>query len=483
MKGKKLFAMLLALVMACSVFAGCSGGGGSNSGSGSSAAEESAAAEESGESGEDSQAEAGSTGEITWEDPYEVVMCYIYFGTLSEDLQMVEDAMNEIALEKTNTQVSLLPLSFSEISTQPSLMISSGEKLDLLLSPAQSDLMNYYNSNMLLELDELVEEYGQDILAAKSDVLDVGRIDGQLYAITGTRQHYNSQGLMVVTEYAEKYGLDTSQPVGYEELDAFFAAAKEGEGDSFYPFLISGTNVTSFEFFQRMDTLGADMACGSIIDYQNSQTVENVFASEEYATHLDWMRKWYEAGYINGDAVTNTESTQSLVENGLGCCYMLSTYWDMESNQEQGLQMDMTAVSLTQEYVTNGALQGWTWSIPYTSENPEATMAFLNLTYADRELTNMFYYGIEGVHYNLVDEAGISNTPKGSTPPTAPTATPWAATAMCPICIRTPPSGTPSISICRRSTTPTSPRKPTPPSWVIPLIPSLSAPLTLPSPT
>ena len=119
MKGKKLFAMLLALVMACSVFAGCSGGGGSNSGSGSSAAEESAAAEESGESGEDSQAEAGSTGEITWEDPYEVVMCYIYFGTLSEDLQMVEDAMNEIALEKTNTQVSLLPLSFSEISTQP----------------------------------------------------------------------------------------------------------------------------------------------------------------------------------------------------------------------------------------------------------------------------------------------------------------------------------------------------------------------------
>ena len=76
--------------------------------------------------------------------------------------------------------------------------------------------MNYSNSNMLLELDELVEEYGQDILAAKSDVLDVGRIDGQLYAITGTRQHYNSQGLMVVTEYAEKYGLDTSQPVGYQ---------------------------------------------------------------------------------------------------------------------------------------------------------------------------------------------------------------------------------------------------------------------------
>ena len=75
--------------------------------------------------------------------------------------------------------------------------------------------------------------------------------------------------------------------------------------------------------------------------------------------------------------------------------------------------MDMTAVPMTQEYVTNGALQGWTWSIPYTSENPEATMAFLNLTYADRELTNMFYYGIEGVHYNLVDEAGIFEYPEG----------------------------------------------------------------------
>lgn len=414
MKGKKLFALLLALVLACSVFAGCGGGGDS---SGSSSGTSSAAGESSGETSGTSDVSQTETtgGEITWEDPYEVVMCYIYYGTLSEDLQMVEDAINEVALEKTNTQVSLLPLSFSEIDTQPSLMISSGEKLDLLLGFRQANFLNYINSNMLLELDDLYAQYGSAIAEDLGTIINGGYVGGVLYGIPSTRTHANSNGVMIVTDYVEKYGLDTNQDIGYEELDEFFAKVKEGEGENFTPMIISGANVTTFEFFNRMDVLGADIGCGAIIDYHNSTTVENVFASEEYATHLDWMRKWYEAGYINGDAVTNTENATDLVRNGLGCTYLMQTYWDMEANQEQGLQMDITAINLTGDRQTTDVYQGQTWSIPFTSENPEAAMAFLNLTYEDEKVVNMFYHGIEGVHYEMVDDAGIIKLMDGET--------------------------------------------------------------------
>lgn len=87
---RKLMAILMALAASSTMMlASCSSGNDSSTSAGNSTAAE---------TGDTSTAEPQG-------DPYEVVMTYLYWGTLPTDFQMVEDAFNEKMLEKVNAQV------------------------------------------------------------------------------------------------------------------------------------------------------------------------------------------------------------------------------------------------------------------------------------------------------------------------------------------------------------------------------------------
>ena len=47
---------------------------------------------------------------------------------------------------------------------------------------------------------------------------------------------------------------------------------------------------------------------GVVVNALEETTVENLYATEEYREYLDWMRKWYQAGYISKDAATSDEA-------------------------------------------------------------------------------------------------------------------------------------------------------------------------------
>ena len=114
------------------------------------------------ETGQSSEAQA--MGE---EDTAEIVVAYYTSTEVNmEDTQQVQDAINDITLQKINTQVTLLPISIGSWSQQINLMISGGDQLDLVptffFGSGTFDFMR--SSNQLMPLNDLLEEYGQDIL-------------------------------------------------------------------------------------------------------------------------------------------------------------------------------------------------------------------------------------------------------------------------------------------------------------------------------
>ncbi len=84
----------------------------------------------------------------------------------SDATQRVQDAINELTVEKINTEVTLLPIAIGSWSQQINLMIAGGDALDLLptfyYGSGTFDAMR--SSNQLMPLNDLLEEYGQDIL-------------------------------------------------------------------------------------------------------------------------------------------------------------------------------------------------------------------------------------------------------------------------------------------------------------------------------
>ena len=84
------------------------------------------------------------------DDIYEVVVQFPTLGTTPSDLQKVEDAINERTESEIGVHVTFYPVSAFETNNTTSLMVSSGEKLDLAISIFEGGVANYANKGMLL---------------------------------------------------------------------------------------------------------------------------------------------------------------------------------------------------------------------------------------------------------------------------------------------------------------------------------------------
>ena len=161
---KRLLIVLLIAAL-CLSLAAC-GGGDTTSGSGTTTT----AGDSSDEGSETTPAE---------EDVYEVIMQFPTLGTTPEDLQLVEDAINERTIPEIGVKVKFYPVSAFELNSTTNLMVSTGEKLDLMMSLFENGVGSYVNKGILIELDDLVREYGSGIVAAEGAALTGGYFDGK----------------------------------------------------------------------------------------------------------------------------------------------------------------------------------------------------------------------------------------------------------------------------------------------------------------
>lgn len=123
---KRVIKVLMALGLSVSMLTAC---GGSSQGS-----------SESQQTGEN-QAEGGE--KVTdVSEMYTVTMAYI--GNEQADMAKVEEKMNEILAKEVGAQIHIMPLGWGSYQQQLQLMLSGGEKLDIvpvLLKNANSYLV------------------------------------------------------------------------------------------------------------------------------------------------------------------------------------------------------------------------------------------------------------------------------------------------------------------------------------------------------
>lgn len=389
---KKWMKLLCAVLTCCLLVSALAGCGSSSSGSS--------------ESGDDS----ASTDEIV-----EITFLYPTMGSTPDDLEEVEAAINEISEAEIGVSVTLLPVSVADMQSEVTRMAASGESLDLLICLGTGQ--TFVNSGLLMSLDDLLEEYGEGVEEALGTVLTGGQYAGATYYIPANSRYATESGMFFRQDILDKYGLslEEGETLTYEILDEWFAIIKEGEGDNFYMFSNVGSSATLAQGFCYPDTLGGQLYTGVLTDYEDdgNYTVENFYESEAFLEFAEWMHKWYEAGYINPDSATMTDSQVELMMTGnyLGSFGDTSVGMDAEYTTSYGY--DMVSYTMYESTVVMSNYSSPSLAISSTSENPEAAMKFINLMYTNEEIVNLFQNGIEGVHYVLTDEEGIITYPDG----------------------------------------------------------------------
>ena len=171
----KVFALLLA---ACTVLSACGNESGNQS------------------VGQTDKSEMNDTVQVG-EEPYTIVYA-LDVWVQQADWDLVEENLSNIVYDKIGAKVKLLPMTGANYQQEVNLMITSGEKLDLVNASARTTFSSDVTSNKLLGLDEeTVRKYAPDAMEVIGDYMDATTVDGKIYGFPTIRDMASASGVIL----------------------------------------------------------------------------------------------------------------------------------------------------------------------------------------------------------------------------------------------------------------------------------------------
>ena len=423
---KKLLALLLAVVLTLSLFAGCSSETATDAGNTTDAADSTDATDTA-------DTDAVETGDAA---PEEIVPLTFYMtcGVRPEADRIMEKA-NEIIEKEIGAHLEIIDADAEKIN----LMISTGDEFDLCFMGNWGGYNFFENAaaGAFVDMAPLFEKYAPETYSRIPEALWKGvSIGDAIYGSVNYQQWgvASQKGFAVRMDIAEEVGYDWQKLKGMpandvlRDLENFFEPALE-----LYPEMIGWESSATYNLFANdplyydMEPVG-DMLQPGWVRFEEPDTVINQFETEEFAEFCEIMREYNQKGYVRADAATVQDPSPDRRAGR-----MLAGTWyswpDMIDYQPTGVEeltiagfeaanytipeMSMTPkgtcpagqISTTRTVIPAAAGPTACVAISATSKHPEKAMELIELLNTNDELFNLLQWGEEDVDY-YYDEDG-----------------------------------------------------------------------------
>lgn len=394
MKKKKIAACFLSVLLAVSAI-GC--GSQNNQSSGDDTLKET-----------DNTASETQTTEKPAEEPYTVKV--MMFGDAStEDTNLVAEEITKIAKEEINVNVEILRVGFGSYGEQLNLALSSNEKIDVFCTLGQSTT-DLADKGQIVPMNPYLDQEGKDIKAGiPEEDFKCASVGEDIYGFPTVKEKATNYGYIMLKSIADELGVSEDDITNLDDLETVMIKAKELYPDR-YPIGMDFTNV-----YMPTTNDNLDGGIGVLEDCLTDSTeVVNWFQTDTYVDFVNRMYQWAQMGLVQPDASNNSESRLSLMQAGK----VMGGFMGFNPGNVEGfasqLGQELISFKLCEPFSITGHVSGVVWCIANNSDNPAKAMEFLNLAYTNPEVSNLLVNGIEGRHYEIVDEEnGIIDYPEG----------------------------------------------------------------------
>jgi len=398
-------ALITAISMATMALASC-GNAKDNAGSTSDSSTETAktSAAESTEESINDNAEATSTSE----EPIELTWWLFSAGAAPIDAALVQEAANKYSAEKIGVTVNMI---FKE-EDQFDLSMSAGDEYDMTFT---SDWCNDYVSNayrgMFYDITELVQEETPDMYnKIPEDFWKVGAsVDGRYYGVPTDGSMAYMMYLRLDQERYEAIGMELKDKMDFAELEPYLAAYKENY-DDVYPMPLGKNGLTGFTNFCQW--IAGNYLCSPYY-FAGTDRENQIVPFWENDVLMDRFRllnKWYKLGYINPDAAI-TESIGKEIRASVRAGTAQPGYTGWSAWAGFPVFMSLYDGPFISPATTRGSL--FAINAACSEERAVACLKYLELLNMDRTFRDILRYGIEGVHFNYLDDGTVLRTEQG----------------------------------------------------------------------
>ena len=391
---KKFLAILLALALCVSCFAAC----GSNSGSSSAAGDTSTA-------GDASTADEGETAQNSGDLPTITLM--VVCGTQPADAEAVAAELSKITAEKIGCNVEFITLEVGNSKQQMQLLLSGGDStLDVFWTDGGGTSVNFVSAaqaGQLMDLGEVLAPYADEMKAALGEeVYNSGIVNGTQYGVGRLLDLASTAVFTIRADVAEQFGYKNGDK--FESLDAmteFFRQVHEA-----YPEIpIIGPDNGAINWGDtRVDTLGDANMLGVLDNFGQDETITNYWTSDKYAERIECVKEWMDMGIYMADLMNVTDAPSDLIpaERALGCfaCHFSAEMNGIWSTQNFGVECASLQIYDNAVKSTPGAF----YCINPNTKHPEEAAGLLYLMATDPDVENLLTNGIEGTHYQVLED-------------------------------------------------------------------------------
>jgi len=354
----------------------------------------------------------------------QVTYAYATFNNIptTEALAGVEEAINQITREKISTEVKLVPIVIWEYSSQVSLALQGGEKLDVFQS--LGDFNTAISTGMCVDLTDMLDNYapeskdliGEAWLAATS-------FEGKVYGIPTYKPIALTPMVIYRKDIADALGLDMSAVNHVNDVTEVLRKVKAAYPEMTPLAAVNTGNIGIGLTVPNVDYLTDSYFSPKGVLMNDELKVVDFYASDEFAAVTQLARTWYNEDLVMKDAATTASAAAELMASGNYFCYIASySYPEVDtaaSLEAQAGGYPLGAKIIGSAFLDTSSINALSWMVSSTSKVPEAALKFLNLTFTDKEIVNLLIYGLEGRDY-VVNDDGTVRYPDGQDASTVP---------------------------------------------------------------
>ena len=346
----------------------------------------------------------------------EANLVFYVMGDAPQDEQMVEEAINAILKEKFNATVDFQFSTWTDFSLKYNNQLTSGGA-DLIY------IANWLNYGLLaragafLELDDLLNEYAPELRAlAGEDMLNMCRVEGELYAVPALWPEYVPLGIKYREDLRAKY--DLPYPDSIENIEAYFAGVKANEPDQ--PILRCTTSESASSLFVAFDAAtilnikypwsgNNGLPYGLASNYDTPDQVYDYWFSDDFTEDMKLMKKWADMGFWSKSALSDSNDSEAY-DNGLCIAEVAGMNPNKQISSANNFAKDHP--EWESAYIAYGEVTGVMYpghatqngtAIVRGTKYPERCAMVLNYMMTNEEMNDLVQYGIKGVHYDVVD--------------------------------------------------------------------------------
>jgi len=337
--------------------------------------------------------------------PHQELIIFIA-GDRPVDEQTVLDEIERRLADTLNVSIKTEYMPWGDYLEQVPMRGAARDVFDIFLN-FSFDIFPAYTRGQALDITDLVAEYGKNITANIPEIeLLAGMQDGRLVAIPATYPKDSIALTAVVRkDLREKY--DVPPITNLDTLEAFYDAIIENE-----PHMVPLASLAHFSTTflsgglrnpQRPTIFTSPNLVMAYLDGDDAFVAQGFHEVIEQTSLMELGAHAFNSGWFERDILAQTEARE-MFESGRAASWNVDVF--NFTAIETALRANVPEAEMEWVILTEGRPLTYSPSnnfgqVSTTSPDPARAVMFLDWLLADQANYDLYFHGIEGVHFNL----------------------------------------------------------------------------------